>query len=212
MWYRRRVKLKISCNCCCYMAAKIVCPGDRLGPKVSFEAGEGTFEYDGYICASLVGRKAVTHPQPGAVSQLPTVHVTREGTQPVVPQIGNVVLGKVLRVNARLATLEILCLGNLALEQNFSGVIRAQDVRQTEVDKVDMHTSFRPGDIVRAEVLSLGDWRSYQLTTAKNELGVVFAKSVAGVPMVSLSWTEMQCPETKTVEKRKVAKLLPAAS
>lgn len=30
--------------------------------------------------------------------------------------------------------------------------------------------------------------------------------------MVSLSWTEMQCPETKTVEKRKVAKVASAAS
>jgi exosome complex RNA-binding protein Csl4 len=43
-----------------------------------------------------------------------------------------------------------------------------------------MYACFRPGDIVRAEILSLGDQRSYYLTTAKNELGVVYAKSVAG--------------------------------
>ncbi|KAK1582093.1 hypothetical protein Q3G72_011766 [Acer saccharum] len=30
---------------------------------------------------------------------------------------------------------------------------RQQDVRATEIDKVDMHLSFRPGDIVRALVL-----------------------------------------------------------
>lgn len=29
----------------------------------------------------------------------------------------------------------------------------------------------------------------------------------AGVPMVPISWVEMQCPETKAVEKRKVAKV-----
>lgn len=29
----------------------------------------------------------------------------------------------------------------------------------------------------------------------------------AGVPMVPLSWQEMQCPTTKAVENRKVAKL-----
>ncbi len=44
-----------------------------------------------------------------------------------------------------------------------------------------MYDCFRPGDIVLAEVLSLGDARSYFLTTAKNELGVVHAKSLAGV-------------------------------
>ncbi|KAL0927673.1 hypothetical protein M5K25_001871 [Dendrobium thyrsiflorum] len=54
-----------------------------------------------------------------------------------------------------------------------------QDVRATEIDKVDMYQSFRPGDIVKAEVLSLGDARAYYLSTAKNELGVVSAQSIA---------------------------------
>ena len=56
---------------------------------------------------------------------------------------------------------------------------RLQDVRATEIDKVVIYDCFRPGDIVRAEVLSLGDARSYYLTTAKNELGVVYARSAA---------------------------------
>ena len=46
--------------------------------------------------------------------------------------------------------------------------------------QVDLYSCFWPGDIVRAEVLSAGDARSYLLTTAKNELGVIFAKSLAG--------------------------------
>lgn len=29
---------------------------------------------------------------------------------------------------------------------------------------------------------------------------------VVGVPMVPISWQEMQCPQTKAIEKRKVAK------
>lgn len=33
---------------------------------------------------------------------------------------------------------------------------------------------------MRAEVLSLGDARSYHLTTAQNQLGVVYARSAAG--------------------------------
>jgi len=57
---------------------------------------------------------------------------------------------------------------------------RLQDVLATEVDKVVMYDCFRPGDVVRAEVVSLGDARSYHLTTARNELGVVHATSIAG--------------------------------
>jgi exosome complex RNA-binding protein Csl4 len=33
-------------------------------------------------------------------------------------------------------------------------VCRQQDVRATEIDKVDMYQSYRPGDIVRALVVS----------------------------------------------------------
>lgn len=69
-----------------------------------------------------------------------------------------------------------------------------------------IYNSFRPGDIIKAEVISLGDARSYILSTAKNELGVIFATSVAGATMVPISWQEMQCPKTKAIELRKCAK------
>lgn len=36
---------------------------------------------------------------------------------------------------------------------NVSYFDRQQDVRATEIDKVDMHLSFHPGDIVRALVV-----------------------------------------------------------
>jgi exosome complex component CSL4 len=84
---------------------------------------------------------------------------------------------------------------------------RLQDVRATEVDRVVMYDCFRPGDVVRAEVVSLGDARSYHLSTARNELGVVHATSMAGNVMVPASWQEMRDPETQRVERRKVARV-----
>ena len=54
-------------------------------------------------------------------------------------------------------------------------------MRAGERDKVEIYKSFRPGDVIMAKVLSLGDAQSYYLTTCENELGVVFAKSVAGM-------------------------------
>ncbi|GJM87337.1 hypothetical protein PR202_ga25386 [Eleusine coracana subsp. coracana] len=69
--------------------------------------------------------------------------------------------------------------------------------------------------------LSLGDARAYYLSTAQNELGVVSAQSMAGMPwcimqfmyrkycgrLVPISWTEMQCDLTGQIEQRKVAKV-----
>ena len=38
-------------------------------------------------------------------------------------------------------------------------MIRSQDVRLTEADKVDIYDCFLPSDVVRAKVISLGDTR-----------------------------------------------------
>lgn len=44
------------------------------------------------------------------------------------------------------------------------------------------------------------------MSTAENELGVIIATSEAGETMVPVSWMEMQCPKTLSLEFRKVAK------
>ena len=49
------------------------------------------------------------------------------------------------------ATCEV---GDTVLETEWQGVIRVQDVRATEKDKVKIYESFKPGDIVRAQVVS----------------------------------------------------------
>ena len=80
-------------------------------------------------------------------------------------------------------------------------------MRSIEIDAVEVPSCFRPGDVVRAKVLSLGDARTFYLSTAADDLGVVFAKSeVSGEPLVAESCERMRCPSTGTVEKRKVAK------
>lgn len=93
------------------------------------------------------------------------------------------------------------------LGETFRGVIRSQDVRATERDSVKMVESYKPGDIVRAQVLSLGDGTNYYLTTAKNELGVVFARAANGDAglMYAIDWQTMAYPTTGATERRKCA-------
>ena len=59
---------------------------------------------------------------------------------------------------------------------------------------------------MKAKIISYGDQRSYYLTTADNEFGVILAMSSSGYAMVPISWEEMECPVTKVVEFRKCAK------
>ena len=55
-----------------------------------------------------------------------------------------------------------------------------------------MYDSFRPGDIVLAKKISLGDSRRYHLSTADNYLGVIRAIcSKSGETMMLINWREM---------------------
>lgn len=95
-----------------------------------------------------------------AEGELPTISVLRDVSTPtnkkkreVLPAVGNVVLCRITRITPRQAVVAILVCGNTVLEAEWQGVIRVQDVRATEKDRVKIYESFRPGDIVRASVV-----------------------------------------------------------
>ncbi|KAG9292998.1 hypothetical protein G9A89_016360 [Geosiphon pyriformis] len=182
------------------MTSQLVTPGQRIGIAQDFISGPGTYVRGNYIYASLVGQKLIEASSNG---KLPTLSVIREKQRWDVPQVNSIITGKVIRITPKEAVVSIMVVGQSPCKEDFQGIIRIQDIRATEKDKTKIYDSYRPGDIVRAEVISLGDSRSYYLSTAKNELGVIYAQSVAGITMVPVSWQEMQCPKTKAIEYRK---------
>ncbi|KAJ8084137.1 hypothetical protein PM082_002904 [Marasmius tenuissimus] len=159
--------------------------------------GGGTYLKDSQVRASVVG----TPSHEGS-----TLTISRVRPHPPAPN--SVVLGSVTRLSPLQALLSIAVVDGVPLPpgEEFTGVIRSQDVRATEKDKVKIGDCFRGGDVVRGLVISLGDARSYFVTTARNDLGVIFATSEAGATMEPVSWQEMRCPKTGNIEKRKCAK------
>lgn len=190
---------------------RVVTPGEKVGEVTDFTPGHGIREHNGSLVATLVGELLVndtSRSEKGEkgkrVIKVRCAKHLNNATK--LPEIGCEVIVKIVKVNPRMANAEIMLKEGRPMRELFKGIIRQQDVRQTEVDKVDMYKSFGVGDIVRAEVISLGDRHHYLLSTAKNEYGVLYAKSSAGVMMVAINWQEMQCPLTKAREFRKVAK------
>ncbi|KAJ2162486.1 hypothetical protein GGF46_000617 [Coemansia sp. RSA 552] len=184
----------------------VVTPGRRLGLTEEYAAGAGTYVRNGMIYSSILGTKE-TKEAPKESSDKPTVFVQRHNAKFAIPAIGSEVLCRVVRMNPRAASVAIMMVGSTPCQEDFQGTVRVQDIRATEKDLVQMVTSFRPGDIIRAEVISLGDQRSYYLATTKNEHGVIFAQSSSGNTMVPVSWEEMQDSKTNEIEKRKCAKV-----
>lgn len=187
--------------------SQIICiPGERLGSVDHYKAGEGTYVRHGFIFSSLAGYKKNAPVDDG---EIPEVSVVSREQSSVIPEVKSIVTVKILGVTTKFCSCAIIGVEGKSLRETFRGMIRREDIRATEKDKVEVYKSFRPGDIVLARVLSLGDARSYLLTTAENELGVVLAQSEAGVNLIPVSWCEMICPKTHIKEFRKVAKVQP---
>jgi exosome complex component CSL4 len=61
--------------------------------------------------------------------------------------------------------------------QQMNAIIRKQNIRLHDIDKIKMDECFLPGDIVLARLISYGDSHQIFLSTAEEECGVLFAKS-----------------------------------
>ncbi|GAA5927734.1 exosome non-catalytic core subunit CSL4 [Sporobolomyces koalae] len=180
--------------------ADLVIPGQPLAVTAGSAGSQpapGTFVRGGKVYASRVGRLS---------TQGPDASVQGKDDTQAIPEPNSTVIGTVSRITRQAATLSLLTVDGRPCRPDFAGVIRSQDVRQTAKDSVKMWSCFRPGDVVRAKVISLGDARSYFLSTAANSLGVLFAiSSTTGQALEAISWEEMKDPTTGETEGRKVA-------
>lgn len=67
----------------------------------------------------------------------------------VVPLVHSEVIGKVIKVNSKMAEVQILAVGETPLVRSFKGTIRKENVRAFEIDQIEMFDCFRLGDVVR---------------------------------------------------------------
>lgn len=76
--------------------------------------------------------------------------------RPNVPSENSIVIGTVTRLNSQQATISISVVDGIPLPhgEDYTGVIRSQDVRATEKDKIKIGDCFRGGDIVKGQVVS----------------------------------------------------------
>jgi exosome complex RNA-binding protein Csl4 len=181
-------------------------PGMEICEQGNFSIGSGCYSSHSKIYASLLGR-VVFHQVDTSSLQVCVVPVARTTTSTLrrsaPPTVGDVVIGKVFKVTWRAVVVDIFGTEMELFRYPFRGIIRLADVTNL---KTDLHHCFRTGDIVRAQVVSLGDPQAYYLSTNDSRFGVIYATSNAGYPMEPCNENEMICTKTAIKESRKVAK------
>lgn len=187
---------------------QLVLPGQPISPENVAIAGSGTIVYDSIIRASIPGKVIQSLNSNGQfqISVERLLNKFNNKGSSILPEVDAFVLGRVVKIKPKEATISIFVVDETVCQREFQGIIRIQDVRATEKDTIKIHTSFRPGDIVRAQVISLGDQSSYYLSTAKSDLGVVFARDITGNTMYPINWYQMRSYITGNIEERKCAK------
>jgi len=142
-----------------------------------------------------------------------------------VVSVGQLVLCRVLRISMVQAAVEIVASIERTTGRNadpyqytgfteaLTGIIRKENIHESATEEIEIHQSFRPGDVVYARILSLGDSRNYFLTTSEVSLGVVRAfcsskscSSHGGAVMKSVNKQQMECPVCQVKVERKCAK------
>lgn len=200
------------------MATTVLLPGDefpRSSTQQNKKLGDGLHILNGRPISSVAGIPSAASGNTDAATMSRPIAPSSQSQSPKLPYITAIILARVTRITTRQAHVAILAVDDVpcvvgpgaAEDAAFAGMIRQQDIRATEKDKVLVAESFAVGDVVRAEVISLGDERNYYLSTARNELGVVMAKDVdTGGVMLPVSWREVVDRETGRRALRKVAR------
>lgn len=74
------------------------------------------------------------------------------------------------------AKCSILCVADTYLKDEFSAVLRKEDVRFIDKDHAELWKCVQPGDLMLARVVGVGDTQTqFLLSIAEDELGVTHA-------------------------------------
>ncbi|KAF2432474.1 hypothetical protein EJ08DRAFT_630772 [Tothia fuscella] len=180
-------------------------PGQTLAASSKYSPGPGTHLISSQITSSLLGpsdsKKNTITPK-----STPILSIQRPSNSPPQPSVNTQVYARITRLERLQARCDIVVVSDIVAPLPLRGILRSQDVRATEKDKVKLPECFVVGDIIRAVIVGLGDQQGYYLSTAGNEFGVVMAWSEAGNGCVPVSWKEVRDSVTGVKELRKVAK------
>jgi exosome complex component CSL4 len=173
----------------------LVLPGERLGVIEEFIPDSGTYSKDGVIYSKTVGC-ALMDMLNRKVSVYPLV------PEASVPKVGTIVVGQVGNAQSDNVLVRIFKVGDKNITGVFTGILHISDVSDRYIDS--MNDACKPGDIIRARVISDKN-QIYHLSTADKDLGVLYGFCGRCGNLLEQKRNEMHCPRCGNIERRKTA-------
>ncbi|MFX0098052.1 MAG: exosome complex RNA-binding protein Csl4 [Candidatus Hodarchaeota archaeon] len=151
------------------MNDEIVAVGDFLGVVEQFLPGRGTYESDGRIYSTIVGRKKVDN----AKLEVSVIPLKKKNTP--MPKAGDTVIAEVTMCRKQSAGTHIFKVRNSFLFDTHNGTLHVSNMSRSYIRSVD--DGFQPTDIIRARIMSK-NFSEFELSTKGPDLGVIYAECV----------------------------------
>ena len=175
-------------------SGRLVVPGERLGVIEEFIPDSGTYVKDGVIFSKIVGRELLDLLNK-RVSVYPLANA-------VFPKIGSIIVGQIGNAQSDNVLVKIFRVENKEISGEFGGILHVSDVSDRYVDA--MSDVCKPGDIVRAKVISAKN-RIFHLSTNDKNLGILYAFCSRDGTLLDQQRYELRCPKCGNIEGRKLA-------
>lgn len=171
-------------------------PGDNICVAEEALPGEGTYEADGNVYATVTGTVFMDKNK-RTVSIFPRVR------KPLIPKERDVIIGQAESVNKHMVSLAVRYINGQTVEPSYSAIMHISQCTRSFLDS--MFDAIKEGDIVRGKIVD-AHTIPIQFTTTYNELGVIYALcSVCGERLRYLRRGMLKCDNCENVEPRKVA-------
>ncbi|BAB67371.1 exosome complex RNA-binding protein Csl4 [Sulfurisphaera tokodaii] len=175
---------------------ELLLPGDKLSVIEEFMAGEGTYEYEGRVYASVVGKafydminrktNSISFKKPGLLSIKKAKYV----------------LGIVNGMKEDSALVNIYSIEDKIISVPITAYIHISQISNKYLNSIT--EALKVLDVVRAKPLNFSI--PLPLTIKQKDLGVVFAKcSICGTKMIKKDEEHLRCPNCGNIETRKLA-------
>jgi len=178
-------------------SGEFVIPGIELGFSEEFIPGEGAYEEEGKIYASITGTLVIDMKER-------KIKVLPRTSTPPVPKDGDFVIGRIVDVKPQIAIVELIKLkGNeRALPGSIDGGIHISQTRDSYVS--ELSREFKVGDVVYAKILNTSR-TPIQLSTVGKDLGVIKAFCYHCNTALSLTGDKLKCENCGRIEFRRIS-------
>ena len=173
----------------------LVVPGERLGVIEEFIPDSGTYVKDGVIYSKIVGRALLD-----LLNKRVSVYPLVKGE--LIPKVSATVMGQIGNAQSDNVLVKIFKIENKKLSGEFGGILHISDVSDRYIDS--MNDVCKPGDIVRAKVISAKN-RIFHLSTNDKNLGILYAFCSRCGNLLEPQRYELHCPKCGNIENRKMA-------